>query len=1374
MNALRYLLFSVSTLLCSFFALAADDPSDLSSSYRKGPTWHESMLVSSEALRLERERSTATNRTSRSPAMRGGEAPVSLDLAVTGWRDLYLVVEDEGDYHHDVANWGDARLVDSAGNIIYLDSLEPISADQNWGTFRRDKKSAVGGPLQVADRVFSRGLGTHANSVIHYKLTNDFVSFHAEVGVDVSRGKEGLVRFVVSDKLDADFEEAEAQLWHQLARDFPDDLSRRQIRWEQRDQIWEKGWGSIRDLALRYAKATRHPLLAQEAAALAGNANDPQSLAAVRNLYCQSHATLEATSRLEKFNFAALRLAILDLQKVFSSKYPRAAEYTATLQQLENRWNALRKDSADPDAVVQLDLELQGLRSNALLANPLLDFEKLLLVRRSTRNLGLPANWQGNSSLPRSGFDNEIATMPLRPGGPITKVYRPENSSFVGDMDLHFDGDRLMFSAIGSHNRWQLFEIRTDGTGLRQLTPGDQVDVDNYDGCYLPDGRIIFCSSASMVGVPCVDGSDHVATLFQLQADGRSIRQLCFDQDHNWSPTLLNDGRILYQRWEYADTPHAHTRLLFRMNPDGTAQEEFYGSNSYWPNAMFFARPIPGHPTRVAAIVGGHHGAPRMGELVIFDPARGRQETQGAVQRIPGYGQKVEPIISDQLVDASWPKFLHPWPLNENYFLVSAKPTPESLWGIYLVDVFDNMLLLAESEGNALLEPTPLRKTTPPPVIPDRVDTNRTDAVVYLADIYQGDGLKGVPRGTVTALRIFAYHWAYQGMGGLLGTIGLDGPWDIRQMLGTVPVETDGSAYFKVPANTPISVQPLDHEGKAIQVMRSWFTAMPGENVSCVGCHERQNNTPSSGYSMALARRVPRDIIPWRGEPRGFSFKREVQPVLDKHCVACHDGDPSASEQIPDLRGSKYISDFRLVTPGRAERLGGRFSVAYANLHRYVRRPGIESDYHLLMPLEFHADTTELVQLLRKNHHGVRLDSEDWDRLITWLDLNAPYHGSWGEELQDPGSQRERRRELRKLYTGMDDADAEVIPSETNLPSPRPAPGKPRHAPLTKQGTSIIPPAGWPFDAAEATRRQSAAGLTKFSIPLQDDITLELVLIPPGDFIMGDADGATDEQPLTRVAIPKPFWMARTEVRNDQFRLFAPSHDSHVESKTAYQFGVHGYPLDAPDQPVVRVSWQQAIAFCEWLSARTGRRFHLPTEAQWEYACRAGTATPFHFGSRQSDFSQYANLADAKLIEFASDPYTVFTALKNPSLYEDYIPKETRFHDGALVTTRVGSYKPNAWGLHDMHGNAWEWTRSSFKAYPYNEQDGRNDLSTRDRKVVRGGSWRDRPFRAGSAYRLAYQPWQGVFNVGFRVVCEEPDPAPTRKTLSASLEPTSK
>jgi formylglycine-generating enzyme required for sulfatase activity len=274
---------------------------------------------------------------------------------------------------------------------------------------------------------------------------------------------------------------------------------------------------------------------------------------------------------------------------------------------------------------------------------------------------------------------------------------------------------------------------------------------------------------------------------------------------------------------------------------------------------------------------------------------------------------------------------------------------------------------------------------------------------------------------------------------------------------------------------------------------------------------------------------------------------------------------------------------------------------------------------------------------------------------------------------------------------------------------------------------------------------------------------IEMVLIPAGEFVMGSATGSPDERPLCRVRIERPFWMGVCEITNEQFARFDPEHDSRVESKNAYQFGIHGYPMNEPQQPVVRVSWQEAMVFCRWLSEKTGEQFSLPTEAQWEWACRAGTDTPMFYGDMDTDFSRFANMGDAKMVEFVTNPYTVFQPYKDPPKYDDWIPKDTRFNDGSLLTVAPGRYEPNPWGLCDVHGNATEWTRTTYRPYPYDPGDGRDDPDAAGRKVARGGSWRDRPKRCTSGFRYAYQAYQKVYNVGFRVICEPADRRSARR-----------
>ena len=1034
-------------------------------------------------------------------------------------------------------------------------------------------------------------------------------------------------------------------------------------------------------------------------------------------------------------DWAALKRAVEDLTKTFPERYPKGREYLARLAALKKSRDDKRL--SDKAELAKIAEQFAALRREALLANPLLDFDQLMLIKRGAGNLGLTANWQSNSSLRPTGYDNEIAVLsPVRPGGKLTTLYRPEGGRFVGDVDLHFDGDRMLFSMPGKNRRWQVHELKLGpSTGLRasgaaasaprELPLIHQNDVDNYDACYLPSGNVIFTSTAPFVGVPCVTGSSHVSNLYLYDTAGGKIRQLAFDQDHNWCPTVLNSGRVLYLRWEYSDIPHYVSRILFHMNPDGTNQMEYYGSNSYWPNAMFYARPVPGHPTKFVAVIGGHHDVPRMGELILFDPALGRHEADGVIQRIPGCGKKVEPVILDGLVGRSWPKFLHPWPLSEKYFLVSCKPTGQSLWGVYLVDVFDNIVPICELPGYAMLEPIPLRKTARPPVIPDKVMPGRKDAVMYVADVYTGPGLAGVPRGTVKKLRLVGYHFAYHGMGGQVNRIGLDGPWDVKRIVGTVPVEPDGSAMFRVPANTPISIQPLDAEGKALQLMRSWATAMPGEVLSCVGCHESQNTPVSNRRTMASVK-LPAEIAPWYGPPRGFSFQREVQPVLDKYCVGCHNGQPREKH--------KAMPDFRDQPPVRAKcKSGGyangtKFPPSYIALRSYVRAPTMESDMHMLYPMEFHADTAKLVWHLRRGHHNVTLDAEAWDRLITWIDLHAPAHGTW-QEVVGPGKvtgQHARRAAMRKLYANCD-VDPEAAATGEKRPPIKPI--IPQQLPA-KPPLKIACP-GWPFDAAEAKRRQGKT--PQRSIDLGDGLKLELVRIPAGELVMGGEK---------RVRIDRPFWIGKYEITNEQFARFDPSHDSRIEHGDFLQFSVRerGYPVNAPKQPVMRISWNRAAAFCRWLSAKTGQQIALPTETQWEYACRAGTATPMWYGPIDADFSQHANLADATLRHVDTFGWGLPSGAVPP-----WRPAVETVNDRHRVSAPVGTYQPNPWGLYDMHGNAAEWTRSAWQPQPTKDDP---------RKVVRGGSWYDRPKHARSGVRRSYRAYQAVFDVGFRVVLE--------------------
>ncbi|TWU42528.1 SUMF1/EgtB/PvdO family nonheme iron enzyme [Novipirellula artificiosorum] len=1038
-----------------------------------------------------------------------------------------------------------------------------------------------------------------------------------------------------------------------------------------------------------------------------------------------------------------LRLAVTDLSLQFGERYPDAESYLARLHSIEARLASEPRQAAD---------ELESLRREALMANPLLDCRVIVVKRRANhpiKGIAIPAPHETNSGLPREGYDNEVLVVDLKaPIENATRLLKPEDGGYVGELDLHFDADRILLTR-SDRESWKLWEMDLDGSHLHQVSQTPP-DVDCFDGCYVPDGGIVFASTASYQSVPCWHGKMPTGNLYRMNPDGTGMRQLCFDQDVDAHPVVLNDGQVMFSRWDYTGVNHIFQRELMVMNPDGTGQRAVYGSNSYFPNSLFFPRPLPGPANRLVSILSGYHGVPRMGWLVMLDPSRGWYGADGMVHRISGTGAAITPVVKDNAVDQDWPKFLHPYPLSDKYFLVSMLENAQSNWTVCVADVFDNVLPIFGQSGYAMLEPIPVVRQPTPPVIPDQTLASKENATVYLNDIYSGPGLKGVPRGTVKALRVLSYHFGYRELAGS-DKIGYGGPWDGMQIEGTVPVEQDGSAVFEVPARTPLAIQPLDEEGKAVQLMRSWFTAMPGEVVSCVGCHETPTEVPRVELSLAAAK-PPRAIDPWYGPPRGFDFAREVQPVLDHHCAACHDG----SNAMPDLRAETEVAVRQSWPIGYAGRLdqqmmrdtGGRmtYTPAYDALIHYIRRVGVEDAVGMHRPGEYHADTSPLVQLLRKGHQGVELSAEDWDRIVTWIDLNGPCHGTWGDVYPIPNDGHQRRMTLRRMYGGAL-RDPEVIPAARvdRRAAARPNPPDPPPR-VTLEDDTLHRNATRSTGALDPAIRNPATR----TIDLGDGVTINLVQIPAGRFVMGSVEAEPDEWPPSVVEVTEPFWMATTEITNEQFARFDPGHDSGFYARRLPRPDCEGTPLSEPKQPVVRVSWEQANRFCEFLSKTTGQNFQLPTEQQWEYACRAGTETPLWFGDTESDFSLFENLADAtfsrgvmQALKVHPDDVTQWSGGVPHLVLEGARLAEDRFNDGYSVTAPVDQFKPNPLGLADMHGNVAEWTQTQSP--------------DSDRRVVRGGSFFDPPHQARSAVRRQYHPWQPLFNVGFRVVSAAED-----------------
>jgi len=1050
---------------------------------------------------------------------------------------------------------------------------------------------------------------------------------------------------------------------------------------------------------------------------------------------------------------ASARRMIEDLNRTYGEKYQSGPAFLKRLADIEAKLKANAGDS-------QANADLAELIRQASMANPLLDFDKLLVIRR-TKEANRSLNAYTSTTIKTKGWDNEISELSnLRGEVKVRTVYRHPDTSVMKHMDLHFDGKRIMFSGLGSNGAWGVFEVDTNGGNLRELTPTNQPDVQWFDSCYLPeDDYIISCSTAGMQGLPCVNGSQPMVNLYRINTRTKQVRQLTFEQDSDWHPRVHNSGRVLYLRWEYTDIPHYFSRYLFQMYPDGTGQVEHWGSGSYFPTAYVWPRPIPDHPSKIVGIVSGHHAKSETGRLVLLDPELGHKyplrnnppskewgppgstvhiypqvlpaEKTGCVQEIPGWGRDVVGDVYDDQGGGEKYTFGTPWPLSEKYFLVSMTGFgPSGKWNLCLVDIFDNMTVVYSDPKYSIFEPIPLAPRKAPPILSDRTIPGRS-AVVFCSDIYGGRGLKDVPRGTVKSIRVLAYHYGYMHSGGH-ESVGLESSWDIKRILGTVPVEKDGSFCFEAPPQTPLAIQPLDANGASVALMRSWMTGMPGEVLSCNGCHEDLSKTYSAPSNAVRA--VPRQITSWYGPVRPFGYPAEVQPMLNKYCVGCHNDAKHAAGGPPSFeKGSD----------------NWRTDRSYLNLVAFVNRPGPESDMDLLPPMEYHASTSPLIQMLVKGHHGVELDAEAWSRLYTWIDLNAPHRGMWNNPTFE-----KRRLELSTLYAGLTDNPEEeyrqaVAMLDRNTPA---KPVMPQPQPKTVPDALTSP--AFPFDAEKAKAMQGDGAAME--LPLANGLTMKLVRIPAGQFVMGSQAGYPDEAPRAIVKIDQPFWMGVCEITNKEYAQYDPEHDTRYIDETGKDHATPGHIANHANQPVARISWQEAMGFCKWLSEKTGRSVTLPTEAQWEWAARAGTASQFYYGDADTDFGKFANLADsARRNLFSGFPGGSKLRYFKPYPADYLYPlRDDRFKDNWFIVDYVGQCQPNAWGLKDMIGNVDEWTRSSYRPYPYKADDGRNIADVTQAKVARGGSWYDRPKTAGASIRFRYESYQKVFNVGFRVIVE--------------------
>jgi hypothetical protein len=624
------------------------------------------------------------------------------------------------------------------------------------------------------------------------------------------------------------------------------------------------------------------------------------------------------------------------------------------------------------------------------------------------------------------------------------------------DPDVSYDGRRVLFAWKKSLNEddYHLYDYDMETGGVRQLTTG--LGFADYEGVYTPNGQIIFNSTRCVQTVDC--WWTEVSNLYICDADGRYLRRLSFDQVHTNFPTVMPDGRIIYTRWDYSDRGQMFPQGLFQMNSDGTGQTEFYGNNSWFPTSLLHARGIPG-TEKVMAIFSGHHTLQK-GWLGIVDPALGRQENQGTQLIAPVRETKAERI---DYYGQSGDQFQYPYPLNESEFLITLKPDGATRpFGIYWMDKDGRRELLASNPEISCNQPIPLAARPLPHIRPSMVDYRKKDGLYYMQDIYQGPGLDGVPRGAVKKLRVVALEFRPAGIGanenaGVPGAALCctpvstgNGAWDPKTVLGEAKVYDDGSAYFSVPARTPVYFQAIDEKGYAIQTMRSWTTLQPGEISSCVGCHESKNTAAPVSGSISLALKAGEEKLSgFYGPSRGFSFRKEIQPILDRHCITCHDepfsetppvltADSSLSGKLADKAFSLLDADVVDATAKRS------WSQAYLTLTSSQREMGFErtntyrgnpenpvvnwigaqSVPEMLPPYFAGAAKSQLMTLLEQGHGDVRLTREEMDKIACWIDLLVPFCGdypeanTWSEAEMDKFShflsKRKRMQEIEQ------------------------------------------------------------------------------------------------------------------------------------------------------------------------------------------------------------------------------------------------------------------------------------------------------------------------------------------------------------------------
>ncbi|MBM4031518.1 MAG: hypothetical protein FJ291_06985, partial [Planctomycetes bacterium] len=595
-----------------------------------------------------------------------------------------------------------------------------------------------------------------------------------------------------------------------------------------------------------------------------------------------------------------------------------------------------------------------------------------------------------------------------------------QGGSFLSP-DLSFDARQIAFAFVECKGRrnhdhhtdaarghwdpgwsWHVFKVNVDGTGLEQLTDGT---FNDFDPCWLPNGRLAFISERRGGYLRCGRVCP-TYTLYDMAADGSDMRCLSPHETNEWHPSVTHDGRIIYTRWDYVDRHGCTAHLPWITTVDGRDSRAVHGNfapRNSRPDMEVDIRAIP-NSHKFVATAAPHHGQ-AYGSLVLLDPRTPDDDAMGPIRRIT-------PEIGFPESQGGQQVYGTAWPLSEDFYLcvydslmranaaMQGSAYLPGNYGIYLVDAFGNKELIYRDPDIACLSPIPLvprpkplvgyelasqhRRTTTAPHLAAGAD-QKPEATLTVLNVY--DSRRPWPEGTkIKSLRVLQVLPMSVPSGGPPHETGVrlpeagDSVVPCRYVLGTVPVEADGSAHFNVPANVELFFQALDERGLAVQSMRSATYLLPGETLSCQGCHETQGRAPDASRGAPLAlRREPSKLTPDVDGSNPFSYPRLVQPVLDRNCVPCHT--KNKDKGAPNLGKEPLARNW------------------YASYNTLVRHGYTTyKDAYRTTPGQFGARGSKLFAMLEKGHHDLKLSAEDLRRLTLWLDCVSMFYGVFERE----------------------------------------------------------------------------------------------------------------------------------------------------------------------------------------------------------------------------------------------------------------------------------------------------------------------------------------------------------------------------------------